>query len=530
MILKKPYAFLIRYFKLIHIILSIIIIIIISLFRNITSFFSQYVKGSISGTIDLSSTYINSHIYILLILIIGFSLAMFLLMKKKEKPTILYITLFIYYLIMLIMIIFATSILKSIEVASLTQQSSRAYRDIFYIISLPQYYFLIMSIIRGIGFDVKKFNFTKDLQELEIRSEDNEEFEFVLGTDTFKYKRKIRRTFRELKYYILENKFIFTIIISVVLIIISVILMINFNLFNRTYKVGSSGKVGNFNYKLVSAYETKYDYKGNIISSGNKYLVLNMLITNMLSIPQELNNTRFYLKAGDLSLYNMPSLRNSFIDIGKTYIGDNIPASSTNNYLFIFEISEEIDIKNYYLNILKNIETKKGETIYNYVKFKINPQRYNTNINKEEIKINQTIYFGTTFFNNSNLNIINAEIKSSYEYKYEICNEECTEYYDIIAPSNPAEDSLLILDYNLEISDSIGINETIKSDKAFFDKFLKLEYNYNNKNVIKNVNVKINKNIKNKVFIEIPKTAERSNLLNISLNTREGKYFLYLQK
>lgn len=529
MILKKPYAFLIKYFRLIHIILSLNIIIIISLFGNISGFFSQYVKGTIRGTIGLASTYINSNIYLLLILIIVFSLAMFLLMNKKEKPTILYITLFIYYLIILIMTIFATSILKSIEVASLTQQSSRAYRDIFLIISLPQYYFLVMSIIRGIGFDVKKFNFTKDLQELEIKSEDNEEFEFVLGTDTFKYKRKLRRVLRELKYYILENKFIFTVIISVIIATVSIILIINYNIFNKTYKVGSSGQVGNFNYELISAYETIYDYNGNIISAGNKYLILEMIITNKSSISQTLKNAQIHLKYDNLSLYNKPSLKNYFIDIGHTYIGDEIPASSTNKYLFIFEISEETNAKNYYLNILKDVEHKKGETKYNYSKFIINPQRFNVSVAKKPIKINQTIHFGTTFFNNSSLNIKSAEVKSSYEYKYEICDEECTEYYDVIAPSNPAEDSLLVLDYSLEIADDIGLNATINSDKSFFDKFLKIEYNYNNKNIIRSVNVKILKNIENKLFIEIPKIAERSNLFNISLNTREGKYYINLK-
>ncbi|MDD2505678.1 MAG: hypothetical protein PHF21_05395, partial [Bacilli bacterium] len=77
------------------------------------------------------------------------------------------------------MVLIALGVMNSIGEASLTQRSSLAYRDFFIILSLPQYYFLIMSIIRGIGFDVRKFNFTKDLEELEIKSEDDEEFEFV---------------------------------------------------------------------------------------------------------------------------------------------------------------------------------------------------------------------------------------------------------------------------------------------------------------------------------------------------------------
>ena len=45
MILKKPYAFLIKNFKIIHIILSVLIFSIIIMFGNVSNFFSEYVKG-----------------------------------------------------------------------------------------------------------------------------------------------------------------------------------------------------------------------------------------------------------------------------------------------------------------------------------------------------------------------------------------------------------------------------------------------------------------------------------------------------
>lgn len=530
MILKKPYAFLIKNFKIIHIILSIIIIVIISLFGNVTGFFSGYIRGTITGTIGLASTYINSMLYVLLLIVIAFSLAMFLLMRKKEKPTLFYITLFGYYLIVLILVIIAAGVLKSVESASLTQQSSRAYRDIYLILSAPQYYFLIISIIRGIGFDVKKFNFNKDLEELEIKSEDNEEFEFVLGTDSYKYKRKIRRTFRELKYYVLENKLIFSAIATVVTIVLAAFLIVNFNFLNRVYKVGSSGTIGNFNYTLVNAYETKYDYNGNLVSKGKKYVILDMIITNRATIPQTLDNISFYLKAGSTSVYNMPSLRNYFIDFGKSYINDNISPGNTGKYIFVFEVDENVKYKKYYLNVLKNIEYKDGVAIYNYSKFKIAPNVIDKVAEKEAKKLNDAIYFGNNIFGDSNIVFKTAEIKNSYEYRYELCeNDVCTQYYDVVAPNNSAEDSMLILNYKLNIKQDIGLRETMQTDKSFFDKFLKIEYNYNGKKIVKNLNAKTYKNLNNLVFIEIPKNAIRSDLNNLLISTRNNHYYINLK-
>ncbi|MDD2505677.1 MAG: hypothetical protein PHF21_05390 [Bacilli bacterium] len=101
MILKKPYAFLIKNFKIIHIILSIMIFSIITMFGKISGFFSSYAKENIIGSLGLAAQYINNFLYILIIIIILFSLAMFLLMRRKEKPLLFYVLLFVYYLVLL---------------------------------------------------------------------------------------------------------------------------------------------------------------------------------------------------------------------------------------------------------------------------------------------------------------------------------------------------------------------------------------------------------------------------------------------
>ena len=200
------------------------ILFIVLQYNKLNAFFNAYVSSPSAG--NQAGGIITALFVLAILVVVTFALLMFLLMKNKKKPTTLYLLTLAYYVLMLIAVIYAASLLSTLERTQLTQQAARAYRDIFLMISFPQYIFLILSAIRGVGFDVKKFNFGKDLQELEIDAKDNEEFEFVLGTDTYIYERKLRRTLREMKYYVLENK----LILGGIFVAIAGVLLINWRI------------------------------------------------------------------------------------------------------------------------------------------------------------------------------------------------------------------------------------------------------------------------------------------------------------
>ena len=89
MIIKKPYAFMIKHFRLIHFILSLLMVFLISKTSSIVSFFNEYVKN---GYYTLNSgSYINFYMFISIILIIVISAFVYLLMKWKNKSRNLYI-------------------------------------------------------------------------------------------------------------------------------------------------------------------------------------------------------------------------------------------------------------------------------------------------------------------------------------------------------------------------------------------------------------------------------------------------------
>ena len=86
MILKKPYAFLIKNFKLLHIILFFALSFIIYKSSKIYNFFNDYVNGNyFDFQENLVTTYIDIFLFLAIIIIIIFSIILYWLMKLKNK-------------------------------------------------------------------------------------------------------------------------------------------------------------------------------------------------------------------------------------------------------------------------------------------------------------------------------------------------------------------------------------------------------------------------------------------------------------
>ena len=180
MILKKPYAFLIKNFRKIHFILAILSVFIIIKTNTVVGFFKEYVANNYSVIVsdDLVSSTISNWLYVAIIVMIITLISVYVLLKLKKKPTKLYFFTILYYIILLIGIIIASVLISSLSKGLWATASARTYRDFANIIYYPSYFFLIFLSIRALGFDVKKFNFKNDLKELKITEEDSEEIEY----------------------------------------------------------------------------------------------------------------------------------------------------------------------------------------------------------------------------------------------------------------------------------------------------------------------------------------------------------------
>lgn len=531
MVLRKPYAFLIKNFRIIHIIFALILLFVRRNFGKVVTFFSQYAGQTFSSYSSIVLIRIDLILYLAVIVVISFAIMMLVLMKRKEKPIVLYISVLVYYIIILILMFVASNIISSLTRAALSHRNARLVRDLYFLLSLPQYFFIIFAFVRGVGFDVKKFNFSKDLEELEISSEDSEEFEFVVGTDSYKYKRKIRRYLREIKYYYLENKIIINIILLVVVLPLSIYGAINIGIFDKTYKAGSTGRIGAFTYKIKGTYETEFDYNGKQIKEDKKYVVINIEITNNSDQDRIFDPTMIYLSKGNYNFYNHPSIRNSFIDIGKGYVNEEIKRGQSRDIAFIYEMDKRKIFGNYYLRIFKEMSFDKGYWDFNYSKFKVAPIKLERNENPSSRQLKEIIRLDKNVYDDTNITFNNIEIKQSYEYEYESCNQNgCKTYVDVVRTNNPSTHDLLIINYELNIKEGTAFEKAMQDDRYFFDNLLFIEYKLNNRIHLDSLKTKINLNLENMIFAEVPKMIKTSDVFNLVLNTRLEKNIIDLNK
>ena len=205
MILRKPYAFFIKHFRLIHVFLSILMLSLLFNTKKLLDFFNEVVSTNLNlkGQ-ELVSLYMPLILRILPFLIIVLLGLLLFIMHIKNKPKTMYITSILIYLYVIIINFISKSTLSTMENTVLATRNVRLIRDFILISFIAQIVISIITIIRAVGFDIKKFDFKKDLKELQIDESDNEEFEFSIDLDSNKLKRNIRKYIRHLKYFYKE--------------------------------------------------------------------------------------------------------------------------------------------------------------------------------------------------------------------------------------------------------------------------------------------------------------------------------------
>ena len=220
--------------------------------------------------------------------------------------------------------------------ATIDQKTIRLYTDIQLITMLFQYYIIAVMLIRGLGFDIKKFNFSKDIKELDITIEDSEEIEVDTNIDTTNIMRILHRMMRELAYFYKE----FKVFILVILLVLSIFLGYRFyNYFNSKLKVYKQNEfVGSVNRVSIknSYYVTKNEKTYVIINfdiqkNGRKELF------NINNLELDINN-KSYLPNKNIC--------SSFKKYGLCYKKQYI-TNEVKNYIAVYEIEGKIKNKNY---------------------------------------------------------------------------------------------------------------------------------------------------------------------------------------
>lgn len=442
MIVRKPFAFLIKHFKAIHLFLFGLLVYVCYKYNGIVSFLRNYISTG-NGRYD-AVNYINyTPIYVILGSIV-IMVIIYYLMKYKDKPKKLYLISIIGYIIVIVLFIFLFSYLRTFSSSIIEQKTLRLYRDISLMGLIFQYIIIVIMLIRGLGFDIKKFNFSKDIQELNIDLTDNEEVELVMGFDTNKTKFKIRRFFREFRYFIKEN-ILFTGLSLIIIVIIIWIVVANYTNKNKVYKENEYFGI-DFNMLVNGSYLTKEDNSLKKLSVGNSsLLVVKFKISSNHS--DVLNPDNFILSIYGKTYSPNNKYCSSLKDIGKCYNKIKL-TEQEKEYIFVYLVDDNVLNKKIYLKYDYGYLTNKNNSV---IKVRLNPD----NIDDEETttkRINDTIEFNNSVIGDYKLKIEEYNISDSFDINADITLLP-TDYNTIIrlkiSKGNDLVDSYALLKYTI---------------------------------------------------------------------------------
>lgn len=527
MIFKKPYAFFIKNFKLFHLIIFALSAILLYRTSVVYSFFKEYCKTNpnVIGK-DLTSALFSTWLYILIVVILIVNIVIIYILIKKEKPYMYYIFNISLYIGVLIVCIISNGIVKDLQEILVAAKTTLAIRDITNIARMLQTISVIFYLIRATGFDIKKFDFVRDLQGLDISEEDSEEIEVALEFEKNVAIRNIKKNARNARYYYIENRFVINIIILLIISATCLLVYLSSNKYDKTYNENDFFNTGTYTIGVKESNIVTKDYKNNTIVS-EEYALVVVKVGAKSSVDATLQTSRIVLDINGTRYYSDNTFRNSLIDLGNTYNNENI-TSELADYLLVYKIPiNEINSKMIF-KYIDNIKYKRGKTIVNAFNTKLNPNKLDTTkLETKQLKLNEEVKL-----DNYKLSISNYEIQEKITNTYKQCmNNECFDLKEMIVPSiGEKEKAILKIEGNFEYEEKIN---NIINLYNFIEKYGSIKYTINGNEYTETNDFKEVQAIKTKqnnvFYIEINKEIINAEKISISFNLRNKTYTYILR-
>ncbi len=524
MILRRPYAFFIKHFKLFHFIMFVFLGIITYRTNLVRSFFNEYI-GQIAYTIseNIVLELFSNLTYVLAAFIIISSILIFLVMNKKEKPALFYALTILMTFSTIAFLIYSQVVVYRLQTELISVTVLRAITDISNILVLVQAVFLLILFIRAVGFDIRKFDFGKDIQELNISAEDNEEYEVQFDFDKNEFKRNLRKNKREFKYFLIENKKMIIFLSSLSVVIISALVYFNFSRFFKSYNLNTFFTTEDFVLKVNNSYLTQNNYKNSKVTDN--YLIAVLLeIKNSNNV---INISKTQLKVGRAIYYPIDSkYTESLADLGKVYNSEKL-SKETNKYILVYEIPEALkNEKISFIYIDNYSRTMFGEK-YRQNKVDLKPIDLDNNKQNYGSILEDKLEFNNDFIK-GNFVVTNYEIKDMFVSTYNTCvsKDECYDLNQYLQPSFTGYQDKAILKLNAILNYD---EESIIKEDLFnlISKYGRIVYTINEKTYstkdIKSTNFSIEKD-KNNFYAEVPKALEEADSIDLVFNIRNNEY------
>ena len=396
-------------------------------------------------------------------------------MSSKKKSTGVYATGLVYSIVLFAFTIVFYSTMNSIDTKTLDATIINFVSDLAVISPAPSYFLILAYFIKGIGFNIKTMRFENNT-DLYISEEDEEEIEIKINSDGYASKKALVHTLRELKYYVLENKFVFTCFAVVAVIGIGVALYMNFEVYNKKHKLYEAFVLDNFTMTLKESYITNVDYSGNVISDDKYFVALKIAIHNKSYEDKSIDSSNFRLYYGNEFIYPNYDRSSRFIDIGKNYQGTVIKKQTSADYVFVYELTKKQLKTQYQIKILSGLTKDATDLTPSYKIINIRPVNIIKDENIGETKLGKEVIFKETMLGDTIYKLKEVLFQSSYVFKATQCTGVgiCqTGNYTVVANSGK---TLMI------VKDSIKWDETtsyyLNSKRDYYGDFAHLKFNY----------------------------------------------------
>jgi hypothetical protein len=525
-ILRKPYAFLIKRFRLIHFVLSILSGYLIHKTNNLLTFLNDYIaRGFFRHEEPLVSTYLNWPIYLVILLILGIVITIYILMRIKDKPRLYYILTIVYYVLLFLMFLVASSDLRIMEYDIIDPRKIRLTRDLILILSIIQYLIIAIALFTTTGFNIKKFNFQKDLIELDIEEKDYEEFEFVLGVDPHKIRNNLRRKWRNIKYTFIENAVVIITLTVVSIVIVAGVYILNITVLNPVYKENSKIKIPGYEITFTDSYITNKNYKGVGIGELASFVVVKFDITNTTKNYQtfDINNIKLVVK--DYKYTPITTEYDSFFDLGQGYKEKRLKPGEKYSYILVFDINAKYAKKKMHLELFSGVYKNEIEI----EKIKLMPKNLSDIVLVNTVNLNEEMWFGVSILNKSKLIITDYDINDEFRANYKICIlDECNDMVQHVRSNNMSRynKAILRLGYNFKLADNLDI-EGIKSFADVINNFGILKYEKNGELITHKVSL-LNRTPKyykgNNIYLEVLDEVKEAKEIQMEFIIRDKRY------
>ena len=522
MILRKPYAFLIKHFKMIHIILFLLGCFVLYQTNGLYSMIEEYQQLMIyNETVNSVLTYVSTPTILALVAIIIISGVLIYLLYYKKKPVIFYFLEIAEYGFTLTIMLLTKNYFDTASTLGDVAQI-RALHDFTLITMVLQYIFLFFLLIRSIGLDLKKFGFNED-REFIAEAGDDEEVELDVEFDYHATLRFIKGKLRELKYFYGEHRKLINVLL---------IAFIAFGLWqgytyvfvtNRVYAQNEYFKANSYRFKVNNVYFTDKDYAGNLISTTNKYIIVSLDIENVTSkSPITFDYERWSLVTDRNRYVPSTSKSDEFRDLGTTYKNDLLEYQKVYTFLLIYEIKNEDLGSNY---TLYYEEVQNANSVYDR-KVKINP------IDLTNYQETDTKYIGeemtVPFYDDTQaiFNLTAYQLVDQSGYYYEGCAsaKECGVYYrELLASSFAGSNKIMYIPYTSNYSTGLLFSN-------FITRQGKLVYKVGDTTKTTTIKSAVTRNYRgNFLYLVVPAELENATEIEFQFVVRDKLYHYVLK-